>query len=121
MVFYEENRRLKNTYLLGEQYGSYFGASLLVIHKSQGGDDILVGAPLYPGDSWDEGCVYYYKNRNDVSTTETTLKYNIVFTIKKTKSTQKVVEWLRMTPLYFPFIRSYKFFEFIMTKKRRKE
>ncbi|XP_063919454.1 integrin alpha-4-like [Zophobas morio] len=65
VVFYEENRRLKNTYLLGEQYGSYFGASLLVIHKNQGGDDILVGAPLYPGNSWDEGCVYYYKNRND--------------------------------------------------------
>ncbi|XP_008195910.1 integrin alpha-PS4 [Tribolium castaneum] len=47
--------------LFGEEFGSYFGASLLVLHYAGGGDDILVGAPMHAGDSWDEGCVYYYK------------------------------------------------------------
>lgn len=54
----------------GEEFGSYFGASLLVIHNNSNGDDILVGAPSYSGTSFDEGCVYYYKNNNVSNFTE---------------------------------------------------
>lgn len=54
--------------LIGEQLGSYFGYSLLVVPKKSG-DDILVGAPMFSGSSWDEGAVYYYKNLYDVNNT----------------------------------------------------
>lgn len=66
MIFFGQDGTVRLT-LSGEQFGSYFGSSLLVIHKSDGGDDVLVGAPMYSGTTFDEGCVYYYKNKNDVS------------------------------------------------------
>lgn len=70
VIFFERNSRDIKEKLFGEEFGSYFGASLLVIHHKNGGDDILVSAPMYSGSSWDEGCVYYYRNNqneNDVS------------------------------------------------------
>ncbi|KAF5291343.1 hypothetical protein FQA39_LY03494 [Lamprigera yunnana] len=49
--------------LVGEQVGSYFGSSVLGVSTSNDGlDDLLVGAPTYKVDTWDEGCVYFYKN-----------------------------------------------------------
>ncbi|KAJ3637555.1 hypothetical protein MTP99_001005 [Tenebrio molitor] len=64
VIFFGQDGTVRLT-LSGEQFGSYFGSSLLVIHKSDGGDDVLVGAPMYSGTTFDEGCVYYYKNKND--------------------------------------------------------
>lgn len=65
VVFFESSGSFVKEFN-GEEIGSYFGASMLVIHKKDG-DDILVGAPMYSGDSFDEGCVYYYKNKGNVS------------------------------------------------------
>ncbi|KAF2884232.1 hypothetical protein ILUMI_21924 [Ignelater luminosus] len=48
---------------LGEQMGSYFGSALLSVDMTGNeASDLLVGAPTYFIEKWDEGCVYYYKN-----------------------------------------------------------
>ncbi|KAK7481297.1 hypothetical protein BaRGS_00027557, partial [Batillaria attramentaria] len=47
----------------GEQFGSYFGAALCAADLNGDGlDDLLVGAPMYM-ESYDEGRVYVYINR----------------------------------------------------------
>ncbi|XP_078489707.1 integrin alpha-11 isoform X3 [Ciona intestinalis] len=44
-----------------KQLGSYFGATLLSVDiNGDGKDDLLVGAPLYIGDNYDEGRVFVY-------------------------------------------------------------
>nr|XP_026694499.1 integrin alpha-L isoform X3 [Ciona intestinalis] len=44
-----------------KQLGSYFGATLLSADiNGDGKDDLLVGAPLYIGDNYDEGRVFVY-------------------------------------------------------------
>ncbi|KAF5280336.1 hypothetical protein FQR65_LT03145 [Abscondita terminalis] len=53
--------------IIGEQLGSYFGGSVLGVPTSGTRNriavaDLLVGAPSYVIDTWDEGCVYFYKN-----------------------------------------------------------
>lgn len=54
--------------LIGEQVGSYFGASLLAVDvNGDGADDLLVGAPTYSFGLFDEGCVYFYRNKGNVS------------------------------------------------------
>lgn len=52
----------------GEQVGSYFGAAILAVDASNdGADDLFVGAPTFSSGQYDEGCVYFYRNKGDVS------------------------------------------------------
>lgn len=56
--------------LNGEKIGAYFGASLLASDVNTNGvDDLFVGAPTYSINQYDEGCVYFYKSKGDVSFT----------------------------------------------------
>lgn len=51
----------------GDQKASYFGYSLLGVDTdSDTADDLLIGAPMYTLDAYDEGCVYFYKSNGYV-------------------------------------------------------
>lgn len=53
--------------LKGEKIGSYFGAALLAADVTADAvDDLFIGAPTYSSNHYDEGCVYFYKNKRDV-------------------------------------------------------
>lgn len=66
-LLYEEGRVVHKTFK-GDQRGSYFGSSVLSIDADNDGvDDVLVGAPTYFSQEYDEGCVYYYRNNGEVS------------------------------------------------------
>ncbi|XP_031328215.1 integrin alpha-PS4-like [Photinus pyralis] len=67
---YEDSDLIVHKKFIGEQFGSYFGGSVLGIATSDLGAqmgifDLLVGAPTYTTDTWDEGCVYFYKNKGE--------------------------------------------------------
>lgn len=48
--------------IIGEEFGSYFGASLLVEDLNGDGiKDLLIGAPTGTGKTYDEGYVYYFQ------------------------------------------------------------
>ncbi|CAG9768512.1 unnamed protein product [Ceutorhynchus assimilis] len=52
----------------GDEMGSYFGASVLPLDVSNDGIvNMLVGAPMTKGRSWDEGCVYFYRGLHEKS------------------------------------------------------
>lgn len=54
--------------LNGDKIGSYFGATLLAVDVNANGiDDLFIGAPTYSINYYDEGCVYFYKSKGDVS------------------------------------------------------
>ena len=57
--------------LNGDQFGEYFGSSLLVVDiNSDGYDDLLVGAPMYSKfkkGSSDEGRVFVYVSNGMVN------------------------------------------------------
>ncbi|XP_057659085.1 integrin alpha-PS5-like [Diorhabda carinulata] len=47
----------------GEEMGAYFGSVVLAQDvNNDGSDDLFIGAPTAAGNSFDEGCVYFYKN-----------------------------------------------------------
>lgn len=63
---YELRSRI-HTELQGEQKGSYFGSSVLAVDTNNDkADDLFIGAPTFSTNAFDEGCVYYYRNKGDV-------------------------------------------------------
>ncbi|XP_050507393.1 integrin alpha-V [Diabrotica virgifera virgifera] len=47
----------------GEEMGAYFGSAVLANDvNDDGADDLFIGAPTAAGSSFEEGCVYFYKN-----------------------------------------------------------
>ncbi|KAK5648517.1 hypothetical protein RI129_003409 [Pyrocoelia pectoralis] len=63
---YDDSDLIVHRKLIGDQFGSYFGGSVLGVDTSDSGVvDLLVGAPTYVIDTWDEGCVIFYKNSGD--------------------------------------------------------
>lgn len=66
-VGYDDSDLSVHKKLVGEQMGAYFGASVLCVDVTLNlVSDLLIGAPSYFIDSWDEGCVYFYKNDGQV-------------------------------------------------------
>lgn len=69
VLVYEYNgqKMVVRARLIGNQFGSYFGSSILTADID--GDlvsDLLVGAPTKFLASWDEGCVFVYRNDGKV-------------------------------------------------------
>ncbi|XP_072386444.1 integrin alpha-PS5-like [Diabrotica undecimpunctata] len=47
----------------GDEMGAYFGSAILAYDvNDDGADDLFIGAPTAAGSSFEEGCVYFYKN-----------------------------------------------------------
>ncbi|KAK4884565.1 hypothetical protein RN001_000836 [Aquatica leii] len=64
---YDDSDLILHKKIVGEQLGSYFGGSVLGVSTTGSKTriaiaDLLVGAPSYVIDTWDEGCVYFYKS-----------------------------------------------------------
>ena len=52
------------------QLGSYFGGAMLTVDlNNDERDDLLVGAPLYIGDNYDDGRVYVYLSNGGTTNT----------------------------------------------------
>ena len=67
MKIYSNTGQLKLT-LTGNEIGSYFGSAILAVDLNNDRvDDLLVGAPMGAGTTWDEGYVYFYKSDRGVS------------------------------------------------------
>ncbi|XP_066152054.1 integrin alpha-PS5-like isoform X2 [Euwallacea fornicatus] len=71
IFYYDVNAREKmyNVAIFeGNEVGGYFGASLAASDVTNDGFvDLLIGAPMSAGKTWDEGCVYFFKGVNERS------------------------------------------------------
>ncbi|CAG9864249.1 unnamed protein product [Phyllotreta striolata] len=66
-IFNGSNRKIEEKeYKIGEQFGEYFGGSLVTGRINDDKfDDLLVGSPYYPGKTFNEGKVYLYLGATD--------------------------------------------------------